>query len=114
MDLRKLMMKIKEQKQMEANLSLEFDCELDTEDPKPLIKVINYLINFLTPLTDRPLEIQLNAQTSGYLLSFSVFTEAAEFPELSTQVIEILKEYNARIEIKNQAGKYYQAIIIFE
>ena len=41
LDLRDLMNKIQEQKQMNANLSLEFDCVVETEDSTPLIKVIN-------------------------------------------------------------------------
>ena len=46
-DLRNLIMMIKEQKQMEANLALEFDCVIETEDIKPLVKAINYCINYV-------------------------------------------------------------------
>ncbi len=112
LDLRDLMKKIQEQKQMNANLSLEFDCVIETEDPTPLIKVINYIINYLTPLTEKPLEISVNAQMSGVLFSFSVFTEETNFPPLSQQLAEALQTYNATYEVKQEEGKYFQIIII--
>ena len=46
-DIRKLIIMIKEQKGMDANLSLEFECFADHEDPKPLVKVINYFLRSL-------------------------------------------------------------------
>ena len=113
LDLRDLMKKIQEQKQMNANLSLEFDCVIETEDPTPLIKVINYIINYLTPLTDKPLEISLNAQMSGVLISFSIFTEQTSFPPLSEQINDALQNYNASYEVKQEEGKYFQIIITF-
>ena len=113
LDLRDLMKKIQEQKQMDANLSLEFDCVVETEDPTPLIKVINYIINYLTPLTDKSLEISLNAQMSGIMLSFSIFTEQTSLPPLSEQLSTVLQNYNAEYEIKQEEGKYFQIIIKF-
>ena len=113
LDLRDLMKKIQEQKQMNANLSLEFDCIVETDDPTPLIKVINYIINYMTPLSDKPLEISVNAQMSGILFSFSVFTENTSFPPLSDQLGEALQNYNATYEVKQEAGKFFQIIITF-
>ena len=113
-DLRKLMMMIQEQKQMNANLALEFDCDLDHEDPKPLIKVINYIINYLTPLSENAIEISLNAYREGFMLSFALFTDVAEVPPLSDQINDALKEYKGTLELKQEAGKYIQIIITFE
>ena len=113
LDLRDLMHKIQEQKQMDANLSLEFDCVVETEDPTPLIKVINYIINYLTPLTEKSLEISLNAQSSGILLSFSIFTDQTSFPPLSEQLDDALKNYNAEYEVIKEEGKYFQVLIKF-
>ena len=114
LDLRDLMKKIQEQKQMNANLSLEFDCIIETDDPTPLIKVINYIINYMTPLTDKPLEISVNAQMSGVLFSFSVFTEQTSFPPLSQQLDETLQIYDATYELKQEEGKYFQIVITFK
>jgi hypothetical protein len=113
LDLRDLMLKIQEQKEMDANLSLEFDCAVETDDPKPLIKVINYIINYLTPLTDKSLEISLNAQLSGILLSFSIFTEHASFPPISDQLNNALRIYDADYKVIQEEGKYFQIILTF-
>jgi hypothetical protein len=113
-DLRKLMLMIQEQKQMNANLALEFDCDLDHDDPKPLIKVINYIINYLAPLSENAIEISLNAYREGYMLSFALFTDLTEVPPLSDQLDQALQTYNASLQLKHEEGKYIQLIITFE
>ena len=113
-DIRKLIIMIKEQKGMDANLSLEFECFADHEDPKPLVKVINYLVNYLTPLTEKPIEISLNASRDGSVLSFAVFTEQTELPVLSDQLSGALKVYNASLDVKHQQGEYLQIILTFK
>ncbi len=113
MDLRDLMLMIKEKKGMNANMTLEFDCELETDDPTPLIKVINYIINYLTPLTDRAIEISLNAHRNGSMLSFAAFTEATELPVISDQLEGALKDYNAVLDVTHKEGQYLQIVITF-
>jgi len=113
LDLRQLILKIQEQKQMKANLSLEFDCEIDTADPKPLVKVINYIINYLQALTDNAIEISLNAHRSGYMIGFAVFTDKTDLPALSDQLNEALQVYNASVEQTHEEGKFVRIIITF-
>jgi hypothetical protein len=113
MDLRDLMMMIKEKKEMNANMSLEFDCSVETDDPSSLIKVINYVINYLTPLTDRAIEISLNAHRGGSMLSFAAFTEADTVPAISDQLEGALEQYNAALEFIHKEGQYVQIIITF-
>jgi hypothetical protein len=112
-DLRKLILMIKDQKQVNANFSLEFDCEIETDDIKPLVKVINYAINYLSQLTDLPLEISLNASMSGITISFTTFTDVVELPAINPQVSEALVSYNAVLEQKGEPGKYTQLLITF-
>jgi hypothetical protein len=113
MDLRDLMMMIKEKKDMNANMSLEFDCSVETDDPSSLVKVINYIINYLSPLTDRAIEISLNAHRGGSMLSFAAFTEAATVPTVSDQIEGALEAYNATLEVTHKEGQYVQIIITF-
>jgi len=112
-DLRDLLMRIKEQKQMNANLTLEFDCIIDTEDVTPLVKVINYCINYVSQLTDQQQEISLNAGMSGITIGFTAFTSKTDLPEISAQVHEALNAYNAVLEQKGDPGKYTQLLIKF-
>lgn len=113
-DLRDLIMMIKEKKEMNANLALEFDCRLDVEDYKPLVKVINYAVNYIGQLTDQPMQISLNAGGDGYLLGFTAFTSHSEFPAISDQVPEALKVYQATIKLSGEPGKYAKLLVTFK
>jgi hypothetical protein len=113
-DLRDLIMSIKEQKQLDANLSLEFDCRLDVEDYKPLVKVINYAINYVHQLQNQPMQISLNAGGDGYMLGFTAFTDHAEFPSLSEQAVEACSAYQATLKQSGEAGKYVKILMTFK
>ena len=104
-DLRDLIFKINEQKQMRANLSLEFDCLIETDDVKPLIKVINYAINYISQLSNQPQQIDLNKSMSGIVMGFTAFTSLYDIPDLNPQVGEALESYNAVLEQKGEPGK---------
>jgi hypothetical protein len=113
-DLRDLLLMIKDQKQMDANLALEFDCVIETEDVKPLVKVINYCINYISQLTEQPQQISLNASMSGITIGFTAFSNLAELPAINPQVNEALQIYNAVLEQKGELGKYTQLLISFK
>jgi hypothetical protein len=112
-DLRKLILMIKEQKEINANFSLEFDCEIETDDITPLVKVINYAINYIGQLADNPQEISLNASMSGITMGFTTFTDMVDLPEINPQVSEALIPYNAVLERKGEPGKFTQLMITF-
>jgi hypothetical protein len=113
-DLRKLIMMIKEQKQINANLALEFDCLIETEDVKPLVKVINYAVNYISQLTDQTLQISLNESRSGIIIGFTAFTGTMDLPALNPQVNEALVPYHAVLEQKSEPGHYAKLLIIFK
>ena len=113
-DLRDLILMIKEQKQMDANYTLEFDCMIETDDVKPLVKVINYTINYVNQLTDQTQEISLNASMRGITMGFTAFTNVVDLPAINPQVMEALIPYNAVLEQKGEAGKYTQLLITFK
>jgi hypothetical protein len=112
-DLKQLIMLIKENKNFDANLILDEGCVLMTDDPKPLVKVINYLINYLGQLSDQPLEISLDLRTSDQLLSLMVYTDKSELPEVSSEIDDVLKTYKATLEKIHETGKYIQFKVSF-
>ena len=112
-DLRDLMMTIQEKKQMNANLELEFDCVIEVEDITPLVKVINYAINYITQLSDEQMQISVNATMSNITLGFTTFTNKETFPPINPQAQDMLKQYSAAMELKSEVGKYAQLLIIF-
>jgi hypothetical protein len=113
-DLRELVMMIKEKKSMNANLSLEFDCRVEVDDYKPLVKVLNYAINYITQLTDQPMQITLNAGGGGYMLAFTAFTTKTDFPPVSEQVVDALKPYMATIALGGEPGKFVKLLLLFK
>jgi len=112
-DLKRLLLMIKESKNFNANLILDEGCFLETADPKPLIKVINYLINYLNQLAKQPLEISLDLRSTDYLISLMVYTDQQELPAISDQIAVALKDYHATIDKIHEKGKYLQFKISF-
>ena len=112
-DLKQLIMLIKDTKNFEANLILDEGCTLMTEDPKPLVKVINYIINYLGQLSDKALEISLDLRTGDHLLSFMVYTDKTDLPAVSLEIDDVLKKYKATLEKIHGTGKYVQIKLSF-
>jgi hypothetical protein len=112
-DLKRLIHMIKDTKNVEANLILDEGCVLETTDAKPLVKVINYIINYLNQLAKRPLEISLDLRSADYLLSLMVYTDQQELPAVSDQLSSALKDYRATLDKIHEKGKYLQFKISF-
>jgi hypothetical protein len=112
-DLKRLILLIKENKDFEANLILDEGCVIETPDPKPLIKVINYFINYLNQISAQPLEIALDLRNNDNLLSFMVYTDVQALPDVSSEIDEVLKSYRASLEKIHEKGKYVQFKISF-
>ena len=112
-DLKQLILLIKDSKDFEANLILDEGCTLMTEDPKPLVKVINYIINYLGQLSDQPQEISLDLRTGDHLLSFMVYTDKTDLPAVSSEIDDVLKTYKATLEKIHEPGKHLQIKVSF-
>ena len=112
-DLKQLIMLIKDTKEIEANLILDEGCTLMTDDPKPLVKVLNYIINYLGQLSDQALEISLDLRTSDHLLSLMVYTDKPDLPAFSSEIDDVLKTYKASLEKIHESGKYVQIKLSF-
>jgi hypothetical protein len=112
-DLKKLMLLIQENKEFNANFCLDEGCLFQADDAAQLIKVINYIINYLTPLTQKPLEVALDLRPNDFILNMMAYTDQAELPEVHDQIPGILKKYSASIERVQENGKYVQLKLIF-
>jgi hypothetical protein len=112
-DLRELMKMIKEKKGMDATLAMEFDCKIEIEDIEPLIKVINYAINFISQLAEQPMQISLYAGNKVHTLVFTTFTSQSEFPPLSENASQALEPYQATISFDSEPGKFAQIKLAF-
>ncbi len=113
MDLKQLLYLIREQKDTEINLNLDEGCVLETEDPKPLVKVLNYLINYLAQVSERAIEISLDLLPENYRLSLLAYTANESLPEISPQLNDALQAYRANLKTDHHIGSYIKLTIIF-
>lgn len=113
LDLKALIKYIVDQKELKANLILDEGCVLMVEDPKPLVKVLNYFFNYLKQLTAHPLQVGLDLMHDEYLLSFLAYTQTEELPALSEEIDKILEDYSAKYELIDHTGSYVQIKVHF-
>ena len=112
-DLKQLIIMIKENKDFESNLILDEGCVIYTDDPKPLVKVLNYIINYLGQISDKAIEISLDLRSNDHLLSLMVYTDKTDLPDFSSEVEGALKAYKGSIEKIHVSGKYIQFKLSF-
>lgn len=92
-DLKKLLIQINDEKDLHADLCLDLDCVLPCDDPRPLIRSLNYTINYLRHLSRSPLQIGLSAQEYLFRISFLAHP-LNTFPDPFRQdVIDVLRVY---------------------
>jgi len=112
-DLGSLLKLIVENKPVKSNLTIDRTCTIRASDPKPLIKIFNYLLNYLSQITRDVIEIMLKAQSDGCLLCFIISTDNDQLPPLSKNLDDVLKTYNSAMRVVFEKGKYLQILISF-
>ena len=112
-DLGKLLNYIIDNKSVEVTVNLCPECKINAQNPKPLVKIINYLINYLIRITDDTIDITLKKQSAGCLLCFIISTNHKKLPPLSDNIKDALQPYNAAMKVVFEEGKYAQILICF-
>lgn len=113
-DLKQLLLLIFDGKDVKANLNLDSGCTFETEDPKPLVKVLNYFINYLNQLTEMALDISLDLRQDTHVMSMMSYTDREELPALSGKIKDTLDLYGAEYNLNHKSGKYVQMKITFK
>ncbi|MBL7994600.1 hypothetical protein JNM05_04440 [bacterium] len=112
-DLRELILHIKENKDFKSHLCLDIGCSIESDDSKPLIKVINYIINYLKDAGTGEIQIDLDSHHSKHQLVFIVHTENTNIPLQNDQLHSILKSYGAEAEWIFEPAKYVKCVLTF-
>lgn len=112
-DLKRLIQIIYDQKDIKAELILDEGCVIESEDQGPLVKVINYFMNYLQQLTQQPIHIGLDLMGDQILLSLIAYTTENTIPEISSNVADALLAYKAKFDTENKTGSYVQIKIHF-
>ena len=74
---------IADKKKIKSNLHIDQSCTINGKDPKPLVKVINYLLNYLKQISEDVIDISLKEQSNGCLLCLIISTDQNELPPLN-------------------------------
>ena len=82
-DLRELLLLIDQQKNLDTNMLLDHGCLIDAADPRPLVKAINYMLNFLNEYSGERIEVALNLNAENIRLKLMSFWEHSEVPATS-------------------------------
>lgn len=112
-DLKLLIQLIDDQKDIETNLILDDGCRIEAEDQAPLVKIINYFMNYLHALSNGPLQISLDLMGDSYLMSFITYTDKDAIPEVSSNVNDALGIFRAKYDLEHKVGSYVQVKIHF-
>jgi hypothetical protein len=104
---------ITENKPIKSNLTIDQTCTINAADPKPLIKILNYLLNYLDQISEGIIDISLKEQSEGCLLCLIISTSSKTLPPVSENLETALKKYNAAMRIVFEEGKYAQILINF-
>ena len=113
-DLKQLLYLISDQKDLDINLNLDEGCTFEADDPKPLVKVINYLINYMAQLSEQTIEISLDLLPEHFRLSFLAYTTVETLPEISGNIQSTLDMYQASFQLHHEKGRYAKASVSFQ
>lgn len=112
-DLRELILLIKQNKEFDSHLCLDIGCTIEADDSKPLIKVINYIINYLKETGSGEIQVDLDSHHSKHQLVFIIHTENTNIPPQNEQLHSVLKSYSAVAEWIFEPAKYVKCVLTF-
>ena len=96
LDLRELLQLIDSQKNLNTNLCLDHGCLISVSDPRPLVKAINYMMNFLNEYSGETIEINLNLTSERIYLKLMSLWEKDDPVEIPDQLAEVFQDYQGR------------------
>jgi len=112
-DLGNLLKFVVENKNIKTDLKVDRNCTIAADDPKPLVKIFNYLLNYLKLYSKDVIDINLKGQSNGCLLCFIISTDTKKLPPVSDKLNEALRTFNASMRIVFEKGMYVQILIYF-
>ena len=104
-DLKALLTLIDSQKNLNTNLCLDQGCLLPVEDPKPLVKVINYILNFLNEYSGERIDVSLSLSSERITMSFLCLGESRE-AQVPEQLVETLAQYGGSLSYQNEPMQF--------
>lgn len=110
-DLKKLLILINDEKDLHADLCLDLDCFIVTDEPQPFIRSVNYIINYLGSLSTATLHIGLSAQKDVFIISFLVHPLDTPPGLLRREAEETLRGYGVKTEVEIKYPHYGKILL---
>ncbi|MBL7960492.1 hypothetical protein JNL27_09675 [bacterium] len=112
-DLRELILLIKQNKEFDSHVCLDLGCSIEGHNAKPLVKTINYIINYLKEAGNGEIQIDLDSHHSKHQLVFIVHTGKQTLPPPSDQLQSIMNSYYGTIQWIFEPEKYAKCQLSF-
>jgi hypothetical protein len=112
-DLRELILLIKQNKKFNAHLCLDLGCSIEGDDAKPLIKAVNYIINYLKEAGTGEIQIDLDSHNSKHQLVFIIHTDKKDLTLPSDHLKDTLRSFGGEIEWIFEPTQYVKFQLVF-
>ena len=106
-DMKQLLYAINDKKQMDVNFCMDEGCQLITTDKTALIKVINYLMNYMNSITETTLELGLELLPRKFVLNI-ISTISTSPPDISNAISTMLSADQIQFDYIHVEDKYVQ------
>ena len=113
-DLGEYVKSILDQKNIDTILNLQPACRIKISDPDKLNELIVYLLNYFNSLTHHPLNIAVDDEKDGIMLSFIIATDLDSIPAFDIQLDRILRVIRAQKRLVFEKSKYVQLLVTFK
>ncbi len=113
-DLRELILLIKQNKDFAAHLCLDIGCKIEGHDPKPLILTINYIINYLKESGQGEIQIDLDSHNAKHQLVFIIHTDKRDLSAPSDNLKDSLSIFGGTLEWIFEPARFVKFQLVFD
>jgi len=113
LDLKQLLILIDDDLDLEADLCLDLDCHVVTENPSKFVRLLRTVITHIRTHARGPISIGLSALRDSFDIAIVGHTDLTEIPE-EPPVKNEFEIFGGTGSFEFLAGKYIKALIHFE
>ncbi len=97
-----------------AHLCLDLGCTLTFQDPKPLARIVEDVIEYLQSISNEEIQIDLDAHNNKHQLVFIIHTDKDRLTALPRNTMDAVKQYRGEWCTEFEPRKYFKIQITFK